>query len=474
MPKKISDVFGISEVDLKKEGVFNGFTDLDSEFYVDPHLLESTTIPELENSYKQFKDHFTKIIHLLESTKFSGDAMFRAARKRLIFPEPRFVSLGYSTGGNPGSGIGAGIALGLANTALEIVKAGIADPVIFELVGLIEDNIGADRISDMTIHIILLDLLAYSERVAKNLNLITRSVKVRGKTFSLPVIPDSGRLTIFIPEEILNDLPIAYGRGDIERVCAHNAALRNRVNEIIGDSWTDASGKKRRITKKELKYILLHNPEVLKELVEQYKKNPAVKYDFEKDPSGQLIWQNIARKYANLYPLLLDVSKVEPENILQVIIKICNHFKVLVEDNGLSIHLWDESGKLRNERYAQLLFFGIADAYCEAQNLDLSREPNAGRGPVDFKISRGYGAKVNVEVKYTSNNIRSGYEKQLPIYNAAEKTQHSIFLIIQTTDSINALENLHQLRRDGVATGKRMPEIFVVDGRIRPSASKTK
>jgi hypothetical protein len=474
MPKKISEVFGVSEEDLKKEGVFNGFVDLDSKFYVDPHLLDNTNIPELQNSYLSFKTHFTKIVHLLEATKKSDDRFFREAHKKLIFPELPYVSLGYSTEGTSGSGIGSGIALSLTNTAWEIIQAGISDPVIFELVGLLEENIGADRISDMTIHIILLDLLTFSERVAKNLNLNTCKIKARRQEFLLPAIAGSNRPTVLIPYEILNDLPIANGWDDIDRVCAHNEDLRNQINEIIGDSWKDETGKKKRPTKRELKHVLIHNPRVLQDLVEQYKKNSGEKYDFDKDPSGQIIWHKLARDYANLYPLLLGTDQVTPENILQLILRICKHFKSLVESNGLSVHFWDESKNLRNERFAQLLFFGIADAYCGAHNLDLNREPNAGRGPVDFKISSGYNARVNVEIKYTSNNIRAGYEKQLPIYDAAERTQYSIFLIIITTDSSKALEDLIKFRSVQIAAGKRAPEIFVVDGRVLPSASKSK
>jgi hypothetical protein len=473
MPKKINEIFGVTEEDLKKEGVFNGFIDIDSKFYVDPHLLEATKVPELENSYQSFKSHFKEVIHLLQVTKQSGDRFFRDAHKRLIFPELPFVSLGYSAEGTSGSGIGLGIAQNLTNTAWEIIQAGITDPVIFELVGLIEENIGADRISDMVIWIIILDLLTYSERVAKNLDLNTCRAKARGKEFSLPAVPGSNRPTVLIPHEILNDLPVAYGWDDIDRVCAHNEELRDRVNQIIGDSWKDATRK--RITKRELKYMLLHYPELLRDLVEQYKGKPAEQYDFEKDPSGQLIWYNIAKEYAEQFPLSLSVENgLTPENILQVVLNICNHFKTLVESNGLSVTFWNDSGQLRNERFAQLLFFGIADAYCCANNLDLNREPNAGRGPVDFKISRGYNARVNVEVKYTSNNIRSGYEKQLPIYNAAERTFYSIFLIIITTESMRALDELIKFRQSEISSGKRAPEIVVVDGRIRPSASKVK
>ena len=82
--------------------------------------------------------------------------------------------------------------------------------------------------------------------------------------------------------------------------------------------------------------------------------------------------------------------------------------------------------------HAQLLFYGIADAYCEANGLDLSREPNEGRGPVDFKVSRGYSAKVSVEIKYASNSkLLEGYARQLPAYNAAERTDASVYLVIE-------------------------------------------
>jgi hypothetical protein len=102
----------------------------------------------------------------------------------------------------------------------------------------------------------------------------------------------------------------------------------------------------------------------------------------------------------------------------------------------------------------------------------LSREPNAGRGPVDFKVSKGYHAKVTVEIKFTSNDIKSGYSKQLPIYNAAEKTEYSIFLIIRNSDLDVGLENVKKLQAVERKAGRRTPEIFEIDGRIKSSASK--
>jgi hypothetical protein len=435
MPKRISEVFGVTERDLKKEGVFSGFIDLDSKFYVDPHLLENTTIPELKNSYKSFKDHFEQIVHLLTATTNSEDVFFRQAHKQLIFPEFPFVSLGYSAKGTSGSGIGPEIALKLTKTAWEIIQAGITDPVLFELVGLIEEKIGADRISDMAIHIILPDLLAYSERVAKNLNLNNCQIKNSGKEYLLPAIPANNCPVVLIPCEILNNLPIANGWDDIDRVCAHNEDLRNRINAIIGTTWKDASGKPRKLTKGYLRHLLLSDPEVLRDLIEQYKKNTAQSYDFEKDPSGQLIWQNIATRYAGLYPLPTSVDKATPENIIEVVRKICGHFGILAETQGLSAHFRDDSNNQRNERFGQLLFFGVVEALCHTQNVDLvpmlNRETNTGRISVDIKLLGDCNSYVNVQVKYSQHIVREVYEKQLLTYNAAEPNEHRILLVIK-------------------------------------------
>jgi hypothetical protein len=137
------------------------------------------------------------------------------------------------------------------------------------------------------------------------------------------------------------------------------------------------------------------------------------------------------------------------------------------------VAFYNDSGSRRHERFAQLLFFAVADTYCAANNLDLNREPNAGRGPVDFKVSRGYGARVNVEVKYSSNNkLLAGFTKQLEIYNRAERTQHSLYLVIRTTESSAKIDQLLKIRSEELYKGNRVPNIIVVDGRHKPSASK--
>jgi len=471
MARRYSDVFGASHEALMAEGALDAFVDIDSPFHVDPYLLRETTVPELAPSYGRFRQHFEEVLRLLDASKRPYDPMFREAVRKLQFRELPNASLGYSKNTSAGSGIGRGLAVRLANTASQIVQAGIKDPVIFELVGLFEEGIGADRISDMTIRVILPDLLGFSQRVAANLGIETRHFDYQEESFGLPHDGMSHEPVVLVPLELLRDLPVAEDWSDVDRVCTHNAQLRRAVNRIIGSTWKHAT---RRVRKSDLKGVLIHHPELLQDLIDQYQAKPASHYDFKKDPSGVMSWHDAAREYAGRFPLDLGVDRVASSaQLLDVVRKICAHFQQLIELNGLNRLLYDDSRKLRHESYAQLLFFGIADVYCEANNLDVSREPNAGRGPVDFKVSEGYKARTTVEVKYSSNrSLRRGYTTQLPIYSEAERTHNSIYLIIRTNGSSRAINAVMKLREEKLAQGDGAPEIILVDGRLKPSASK--
>lgn len=65
--------------------------------------------------------------------------------------------------------------------------------------------------------------------------------------------------------------------------------------------------------------------------------------------------------------------------------------------------------------------------YISANDLDISFEPDAGRGPVDFKVSRG-GDKTIVEIKLSTNTqYLHGYEEQVEEYGKAECTDKMIY-----------------------------------------------
>src|SRR5690606_6400206 len=470
MPRKISTILNVESKDLNKKGAFDGFIDIDSRLHIDPSLLDICKIREFKDSRATFDKYFSEVLALTNGSKIEGDKLWKEAQKRLAFKEIGNTALGYSKGGTVGNAIGPILANKILTTVSQIVEAGIKDPIIFELVGMFEEGVGADRISDMTVNILFDNFASYSSRVAKELKAPTRKFTIKEKDYELPFDPETGNEIILVPKSLLNNLPIATDWDDIDRVCRYNDALRNKVNKIIGKSWKSAT----RVSKKELKRLLLEEPELFKDLIAQYKSKPRSNYDFQNDPLGELIWAELSEKAPDNYPLDLKSYKpVTADNILEVVRQICEQFTSLIENNGWFEYLYDNTGKLKPERAPQLLFFGIAEVYCIANNLDLSRETNAGIGSLDFKVSKGFQVKVNVELKYSKNpNLIKGFEKQLPAYNKAEKTDTSIYLVIQTKRSKTNIQTLNKLADEKRQKGERIPEIILIDGQKQKSASK--
>lgn len=220
--------------------------------------------------------------------------------------------------------------------------------------------------------------------------------------------------------------------------------------------------------------MLLQNAQNLRDLLKVYRKSAPVGYDFERDPKGFVNWDEIGRDIAKDFPLELKVPKPQCIDELRNIVSAINkQFRRNIEDNKLYEVLYDENGKPRPERFSQRLFFSVADSYCEANNVDISREPNAGNGPVDFKLSSGYNGRILVEVKLSSNShLVHGFETQLPAYEKSEATEEAVYLIIQVPGSDTSTKAVQKLRDGAIEAGTRVPMIVVIDARPQKSASK--
>jgi hypothetical protein len=470
MPERISSALKVSHEALEAAGVFDRFVDIDSQLHVDPHLLDASSSPEIVASATTLEQFWRDTIRILTNIFEYGDRFWREALRRFTFPENPNAGLGYAKNSTSGAAVGRKTAEGLVQTAIELVRAGINDPKIFELVGLFEPNVGPDLISDITIHVIEPHLLAYTQRISQELGIATSEFSVGGTKFLLPVGARSDEYLILLPKDVLRDLPVAFSWEDIDKVCAYNEGLRTRLNAMIGDNWRRATEDN---SKQRLKQVLIENPDALTDLIQQYRAKPAEPYDFAKDVLGETIWLEAARTTTAAHPL--DLSKdrhVTPETVLAVVRQLCARFGHLVENCGLSRLFRTDDGQVRPERFAQLLFFGVADAYCQANDLDLSPETNSGRGPVDFKLSHGYAARVLVEVKWSKNTkLVHGYEVQLTEYAKAERTHSTILLVIQVTDSTTSIDKIRAMQTDAIRSGRAAPEVRVVDGRMKRSAS---
>ncbi|MCB8950352.1 MAG: hypothetical protein H6653_20275, partial [Ardenticatenaceae bacterium] len=189
-------------------------------------------------------------------------------------------------------------------------------------------------------------------------------------------------------------------------------------------------------------------------------------YDYEEDPAGGLIWYNIAQQWAEEYPVrLADVEVITPEQIHDVVLRICRHFGRLLTHFGLKTFLYNDDGQLRKEGYAQLLFYGLAEAYCRANNLDISLQPQWGREMVMFKLSRGYQRRVFVAVKYSRNgNLVKQY--QTAVEKFYEQEGDTVYVVIQTAESREVLYSLQKIRDTARQENNPMPELLIFDGRL--------
>jgi hypothetical protein len=473
MPRRYHEALGVTEGALRRYGVFNGFTDLDSQFYVDPRLLDRTRVPEFKGAGERFTKHFKNVLRLLKASKTTGDLMWAKAVKLLQFREVTHTGLGYGAAGVQGSGIGPGLAGKLAATVKALVDAGINDPSIFDLVGLFQEGYGPDRLSDTVVRLALPELLQYNERVVRRLKLPTTSIAMDGHTANLPYDQQSDRWFLLLPESILTALPIAADYSDIERLCRHNADLRDYVNDQLGDMWKDALSA---MNKQDVADLLVAFPQVATDIVAAYAGAPAESYDFEKDPNCELRWHHAGRKAAGDNPLSLALPTDRPvtrEDVAAVVASICASFKHLVENCGVSEVLRDDQDRARIERVSQRLFLCVADSYCRASNLDLTPEANAGSGPVDFKVSTGYEGRVLVELKRSNNpNLEHGYLKQLARYKAAEQTTEAFYVIIDYGSRDDLITRIVRKSKRDQKAGKPFSHVVRIDAQKQASASK--
>ena len=71
-----------------------------------------------------------------------------------------------------------------------------------------------------------------------------------------------------------------------------------------------------------------------------------------------------------------------------------------------------------------------------ATDFDVNREVNNGRGPVDYKVSKGAEDSTLVEFKLASNSkLKKNLENQVEIYKKANSTNNAIKVILYFTEN---------------------------------------
>lgn len=466
----LSQYLGVSHAEFIRHGVYDALIGEDSRLHIDPLLLRDTTVPEFQDGYAKFLKRFSDMAHLVQFVKVcnTSDRFYQRICNRLTFKELANTGLGFSKSGGHGTGISGTLTNQLANSVIEIVRAGIIDPEIFALMPVIEENIGPDRISDMMFSILFENFARYTSTKLDEMGITchTQEMKFSFGKFRMPIYK---RKSIkFVPQSFLCELPEAHSWDDIDRVDNYNRSIREKVCKEIGIALKDAS----KIKKPELKGYMLSHPQVTEEVLSYYKSLSGVPYDFSNDKLGEYIRATVNEM---TFPKNLDKSQlVNIDDVKRTTGLICQQYKSMIELNRMYALFRDTNSGKYSETNAQLLFFCMAQAYCKTNDIDLTRESDAGSGELDFKLSHGDRAKVLIEMKLSSNTqLEKGLSCQLPAYMQAENGQYGILLILLTHDKdISRVRRVVAQNNAAKANGDSVKDVIVIDARCKPSASK--
>lgn len=464
-PLLFSQHFGVDEKELANAGLIDPFLNVDTQLFIDPLLLSKSANPIIAgDAYKHFRSHFSNFIRLLSISQAECDAAWRGARKLLDLSEPAQTGLGYGGSSRSGSSRPTEVREVIMRTAKEIIDLGANDPEMVALMGFFEENVGPDTISDFTTRVIIESLAAITSHFCTSHEIPT-SKSTMNSAYDVPYF--RGSPVLLVPKDIVRDLPLANDWSDIEKAAMQNQAIRDRVNQYLAGIATPTIAQR----KMALRNAALASSKEFEHFLGSVKEH-VDNYDPNVDALAYYKIRNILRSdLASFKQAIVPDIRKGPEQLKELVHATIDQFKHHIEKGNLWEELWN-GDKPKKERAAQLIYFAIADCFCKANNVDVSPEANMGGGPVDFKFSDGYSARVLVEMKRSSGTVKHGYEKQLEIYKDASRTNYGIFVVMDFGDLGTKLKEIQTIRQRRLSTGEQASEIIVIDALKKASASK--
>ena len=153
--------------------------------------------------------------------------------------------------------------------------------------------------------------------------------------------------------------------------------------------------------------------------------------------------------------------------VLSLLVRLPPCVKDVIENKGGYRIFYVNGNKISRESDVHILY-RLTWHYTPS---DVSREVNNGRGPADFKISRGSMDKTLVEFKLASNSqLKRNLQKQLDIYKKASdaETGYKVIVFFSEEELIRVEKILKELKME------RDPNIYLIDAQRenKPSGSK--
>jgi hypothetical protein len=445
-----SDFFQISEDTIEGYGAFNISLVNDLPLFIDPFLLFGSEKEE----FRQLHDEILKYLSFLKSKSEQGVTDIGLIKAWYCFPEVKQNWFGYSMVGNGGSGLGMSFGQALS-TNMQVIFHDLGDEKIpatshLEKAGLFSVGVGRDNISDFTCNLIKTYLLQFTSKFAQK-HLDQSQIKElmvdkayfdydmehwMPKTYVLPYINND--FVLLTPKEILtkdenwinsNDL-----HGSFDTICSSipNAQLRSEIYNYLKKRLPRATGN-RPVSQKEVKLAQQDTLLNFRDIVEYYIKykeaNKEGAQRFSREKVGE-VESILDENVKALFKALVENSEfynLKPKSSYDESYQRAIYLKQVIETNDGYRFFYSKGQPIKREQDLQLIY----KLTWFASTMDVNREPNNGRGPVDYAISHGAKDKTLVEFKLASNSqLKKNLANQVKVYESANKTERSIKIII--------------------------------------------
>jgi hypothetical protein len=453
-----ADYFGVAPKVVEEYGAFNVSLINDLPLFIDPFLLFHSERKDYQGLHKDIIRYVTFL-----RTK-AGVALPSGALKAwFYFKEVKQTWLGFSRVGNAGRGLAEKFATNLSKNLhvlfTDFGSESVTEGSHLEKLCLIDDGVGRDMISDFTTNLIKRYLLGYTQTFARkylepsqrkrvtvpkaSFNYETEAWQV--ETFELPYW---GRdYVILTPRNLLTKEETWINRagmfdefGDIV-AAVPNDQLRMQLGNYFASLLPAPNPKKRKQkkpTRKQIAQAIQGTIRKFPQLIDYYirlKEDNGDKATAVSDARVKEAEETFIRRITELVVQLNDETdfyEKSPDTLEEARARV-NFLKDAIEHkDGYRVFYGLDGKPLRREEVVQLLF----RLTWHATDADVNREPNNGRGPVDFKISKGAKDSTLVEFKIASNKqLEQNLRKQVEIYKKANDTDKALKVIVAFSSS---------------------------------------
>lgn len=449
-PLRFSNYFDVDEADLASYGAVNISLINDLPLFIDPFLLFGSDKEEYKAIHHDIICYLLFLKNEAQRIKTPHGGMLQSW---YVFPEIKQTWLGFSESGNKGRGLGTDFARGL-HEGLQTIFRDFGDETMLdsphmEKLSLIRPNIGKDKISDFTTNFAMPYLLDYTERFAAQYIDPSKLGKITVARAKFDYdhkhwMPDQRMLPVFdgdyvllTPKDMLTRSDTFINRNDMIAYASEYAtsigdeALRFQFEMFLRDILSDNDAKKSEKDKAVATFIT-NNPEIVNYYIkfkEEHKDQAKTKSEIEVLRVNRF-FNDAAIAISKTLNASTDFYSSRPFSFFEAKRRVL-FLKDAIENKDVYRLLWMNGERPSREADVQLLFKLV----WEGSSFDLNREPNNGRGPVDYTVSKGSMDKSIVEFKLASNSkLKHNLQKQVDIYKAANKTDFGITVIIFYTE----------------------------------------